>query len=111
MWQSHDDPQRRLPAENFGTVVAAIESFSPVFGFLPSRAARADALKVPKPISETDSPLATALTIAPVTASSALAASTLVSPASSAIASISSDLFMLIPWFGGRGFRMTGKPE
>ena len=33
------------PAENFGTVVAAILIFSPVFGFLPSRAARAAALK------------------------------------------------------------------
>ena len=57
------------PAANFGTVVAAILIFSPVFGFLPSRAARGEALNEPKPTNETPSPVATASTMVSITAS------------------------------------------
>ena len=45
------------PAENFGTVRAAIFSGAPVFGFLPVRAERITGLKVPKPNSATGLPL------------------------------------------------------
>lgn len=48
------------PGVNFGTVVAAIFSASPVRGFLPLRAAHLTALKVPKPIRVTSGLLATA---------------------------------------------------
>jgi hypothetical protein len=37
---------RALPAENFGTVAAAICTFSPVRGFTPCRAARSDEERV-----------------------------------------------------------------
>lgn len=39
------------PAENLGTVAAAILSFSPVRGLLPVRATRLATLNVPKPIN------------------------------------------------------------
>jgi len=42
---------KAAPAENLGTVAAAIFKGSPVRGFLPLRAARLAALKVPKPIN------------------------------------------------------------
>ena len=40
---------KATPGVNFGTVVAWILMGAPVFGFLPTRAARAAGLKVPKP--------------------------------------------------------------
>ena len=55
------------PAENFGMVVAAILIFSPVFGFLPSRAARSAALKEPKPTRLMPSLLAIASTMLSMT--------------------------------------------
>ena len=44
------------PAENFGTVVAGILISAPVFGLLPVRTARVEALKEPKPARVTWSP-------------------------------------------------------
>src|ERR1700710_1876696 len=61
--------QRPLPAVNFTVLAAAISSGSPVFGFLPVRAARAPAPKEPKPINWTVSPATTARVIAPNTSS------------------------------------------
>src|SRR5690606_30966005 len=51
------------PATNLGSVVAGILILSPVAGFLPARAARLTALKVPKPTSWTASPFFTAVWI------------------------------------------------
>jgi hypothetical protein len=42
---------KRLPAEKCGTVVAGILIDSLVLGFMPTRAARALGLKLPKPTS------------------------------------------------------------
>src|SRR5574343_630760 len=91
------DALKAVPAVNFGTVVAGILSVAPVFGFLPVRAARLAALKVPKPTRVTDSPLVTVLTTAPMMAVSALSAAALVIPASFAATSTSSDLFIYVP--------------
>ena len=44
---------KALPALNAGTLQAAILIFSPVCGFLPSRAYLSRASNVPKPIMET----------------------------------------------------------
>ena len=65
------------PAVKRGTVVAAILSSLPVCGLRPTRAARFDDLKVPKPTRVTVSPLDTAFVTAAITASSALPAAAL----------------------------------
>src|SRR6478609_6591402 len=52
---------KRLPAENAGTVFAAILSSLPVCGLRPVRAARLRGSNVPKPIKVTFLPLATVL--------------------------------------------------
>lgn len=90
------------PALKVGTVVAAIFSASPVLGFLPVRAARLDALKVPKPISATSLPLATDAVMISSSASMDLPAAALETSVLVASASISSDLFMVVslPWLG-----------
>ena len=84
------------PAENFGTVVAAILRTSPVFGFLPTRAARLAGLNVPKPIRATSCPLATALVMIATSASIDLPAATFETSVTAASSSISSAL--LISW-------------
>jgi hypothetical protein len=85
------------PAANLGTVISGIWIFSPVFGFLPSRAARVLALKEPNPTSVTVSPLATASTTASVAASSAFVAAVFDRSERAAMASINSDLFISSP--------------
>jgi hypothetical protein len=52
-----------FPALNFGVFIAGILIFSPVLGFLPSLAALAPTLNVPKPVRVTSSPLDNAFVI------------------------------------------------
>lgn len=85
---------KALPDLKAGTVVAAILRTSPVRGFLTERAARLRDSKVPKPITETESPLATASAMVSSTTSTARPAATLVISVLLATASMSSDLFM-----------------
>ena len=59
---------KAFPALNAGTLQAAILIFSPVCGFLPSRAALSRASNVPKPIKETLSPALTAFCMPPINA-------------------------------------------
>ena len=67
-----------FPAENFGTLAAGILSDSPVRGFLPIRAFRFEIVKVPKFTRETRCPFFNDVVTAPVKASSAVPAATLV---------------------------------
>ncbi len=83
------------PALKRGTVAAAILSFSPVRGFLPTRAARLAALKVPKPISCTSCFLATVLVMISTRALTARPAAALDMSVSLANASINSALFKI----------------
>src|ERR1043165_6775970 len=64
-----------LPALNFGTVVAAIWTRSPVRGFTPCRAALAAAENLPKPVKLIESPLFRVSVTASMKASTALPAS------------------------------------
>ena len=67
---------------------------APVCGLRPERAARLLTKKLPKPVMDTLSQLASAPEIAPVVADRARAASALVRPEPSAIAATKSDLFI-----------------
>ena len=67
-----------FPAVKAGTVVAAILMIAPVWGLRPSRAARAELLKVPKPGTVTSAPDATVLWIMSMYALTARSASALV---------------------------------
>merc|ERR1712093_9877 len=85
-----------LPGLNAGTFAAAILIVSPVCGFRPSRAARSRTENVPKPTSETLSPLLSASVTDDSNASSARVAAALEMSAFDAILSISCDLFTLV---------------
>jgi hypothetical protein len=74
---------------NVGALRAGILSSLPVCGLRPTRAARLETLKVPKPMSVTTSPFLSALVIAASVASIARPASAFVEPAAFATASIS----------------------
>ena len=90
-----------LPALNFTALEAGICSTLPGSrGFLPVRAALCTTEKVPKPIRDMESPFLSAPSIAPVQALRALSESALLSPASAAIASTSSDLVISYPKSG-----------
>ena len=69
-----------LPAENFGTVVAAICTRSPVRGLTPWRAARGAAENLPKPVKLTVSPAFSVSVTDSMNASTALPASRAESP-------------------------------
>jgi hypothetical protein len=86
---------KAAPALKRGTVAAAIFSFSPVRGFLPTRAARLAALNVPKPMSCTSCFLATVLVMISTTALNARPAAALDMSVSLANASINSALFKI----------------
>ena len=86
---------KAAPAVKRGTVAAAIFSFSPVRGFLPTRAARLAALKVPKPISCTSCFFATVLVMMSTKALTARPAAALDMSVSLANASMSSALFKI----------------
>src|SRR5690606_40573714 len=86
--------RRPLPGLKPGRRAAAICRVAPVCGLRPSRAARSFTAKVPKPTSETLSPLRSALVMVSVRASRARAAVDLGRSAEAAMASISSALFM-----------------
>ena len=62
-------PFRLAPALNFGALLAAIFTFSPVCGLRPTRALRLPTLNVPKPVMPTFSPFFSALAITPSVAS------------------------------------------
>jgi hypothetical protein len=86
-----------LPAENFGTFLAAILIALPVLGFLPVLAFLLESEKVPKPTRDTLSPFFTALVTASIAASSALPAAALLQSAAAAIFSTSSAFVIHIP--------------
>lgn len=69
---------------------------APVDGLRPSRAERSDTEKVPNPISDTRPPEDSVLEMLLVTESSAFLAAALEMPASAAIASMSSALFIVL---------------
>src|SRR5215831_12451121 len=83
------------PAENFGTLAAAILMVSPVRGLRPKRAFRFATVNVPKFTSVTRCPFFSEVVTAPVKAWSAVPAATLVIPADAAIFAISSSLVIL----------------
>src|SRR5918998_6115794 len=91
---------RALPALKAGTLEAAIFIFSPVWGFLPSLALRSRTENLPKPVILTSSPLLSASVTTLSKAPKCLWASPSGTPASSAILSISSPLFMAAPFSG-----------
>ncbi|EJX02807.1 hypothetical protein EVA_09085 [gut metagenome] len=62
---------KAVPAVNFGVRQAGIEIVSPVCGLRPTRAARSEAVNVPKPIRRTSSPAATVSTTISMKASTA----------------------------------------
>ncbi len=86
-----------LPGVNFGTVLAGMLIFPPVAGFLPIRASRLRPWKLPKPIRETLSPLATAVMTVLVNALSISLQDLEVTPVSSAMVRKRSSLFMNYP--------------
>ena len=88
------------PARNFGTEVALIFTVAPVCGLRPVRAGRSFFSKLPKPVMDTLSPEATALTISSKTASTASEAAFLLPSRRAATASISSALFTFFPLHG-----------
>src|SRR5690606_23197891 len=88
-------PSKSAPALNFTTFFAAILIVLPVCGFLPSLAALLETEKEPNPTKETLSPFFKVLATFSVTDSNAFLAATLEIPASAAIASINSDLFII----------------
>lgn len=83
-----------LPALNTGTCAAGIFNGSPVEGLRPVRALRFLASKEPKPINTTLSPAATAPMMTSTVALNIASASFFVTPVFSAIAAISSVLFI-----------------
>lgn len=84
-----------LPALNLGTLRALILITAPVCGLRPLRAARSDTENVPKPTSVTLSPFFSDVITVLVNESSASLACDFVTPASFAILSINSALFIL----------------
>ena len=86
-----------LPGVNFGRVLAGMLSFPPVAGFVPMRASRLRPWKLPKPIRDTLSPLATAVITVSVNALSISLHDLEVTPVSSAMARKRSSLFMNYP--------------
>src|SRR6056297_53747 len=86
---------------------------APVCGLRPSRPARAMTENVPKPTSATWSPFTSAFVMLSITASSARPASDLLMSASEAMASMSSDLFTMIPFdsycYAGRACSAMGR--
>src|SRR5262249_52618329 len=101
-----------LPAWNFGTVVAAMCTFSPVRGLTPMRAARAEVENLPKPVNVMLSPFFNACVIVSRTASTAAPASRLDMPAESATASTKSCLVtvLLLTSDSGSGNRRSLTP-
>src|SRR3712207_689964 len=89
---------RALPALKEGTLEALIFIFSPVWGFLPSLALRSLTENFPKPVILTSSPPLSASVTTRWKAPKCSWASLAVTPASSAILSMSSVLFMMIPF-------------
>src|SRR4028118_97892 len=104
-------PLRAFPALKAGTLDAAIFIFSPVRGFLPSLALRSLTENVPKLIILTSSSPLSASVTTRSKAPKCLWASPSGTPASSAILSMSSVLFISAP-FSGRmclsgGYRLV----
>src|SRR5215213_1896180 len=91
---------RALPALKAGTLEAAIFIFSPVWGFLPSLALRSRTENLPKPVILTSSPLLSASVTTSSKAPKYFWALPSGTPASSAILSMSSLLFMVAPFSG-----------
>ena len=89
---------RAAPAENFGAFDALIFTRSPVRGLTPWRAARLTTENLPKPVMITSSPFFSVFDTVPRNDSSTIAESAFVRPVSAATASISSDLFILLPF-------------
>ena len=88
-----------LPAENLGMRAAGIFNASPVRGLRPIRAFRFEMVNVPKFTNVTRCPFREVVT-APVKASSATVAATLVIPALVAIFAINSSLVIgSLPWW------------
>src|SRR5690606_21757088 len=83
------------PAFHFATVSAGIFIFSFVCGLCPSLAFHLEVEKVPKPTHATLSPSDNALFPFEVKESKAFLVAAFVMPASAAIASINSDLFII----------------
>ena len=88
-------PESSAPALNFTTFLAAILIVAPVCGFLPSRAALLDTDQEPNPTKETLPPPLSVDPTFPSIDSSAFLAAAFEMPASAAIASISSVLFII----------------
>src|SRR5574344_691720 len=88
-------PANSAPALNLATFLAAIVIGFFVAGLIPLRAPRVATENVPKPTKLTLSPAARALETLATTASRAFLESTLLRPASSAIALIKSALFII----------------
>src|SRR5690606_18593670 len=84
------------PALNFATVFAAILIVFLVCGLIPFLALLSEVEKVPKPTKEILSPFFKAAVTLSVNESKAFFAAALVMPASAAIASINSDLFIIL---------------
>src|SRR5918997_3434691 len=105
---------RALPALKEGTLEALIFIFSPVWGFLPSLALRSLTENLPKPVILTSSPALSASATTRSKAPKCLWASPSGTSASSAILSISSVLFMVVPFcrrlLGSRRSRWRSLP-
>jgi len=89
-------PSNSAPALNFTTFLAAILIVAPVCGFLPSLAALSDTDQEPKPTKDTLPPF---FKVAPTLLkndSKANLAAAFEIPESAAIASINSDLFIIL---------------
>jgi len=84
-----------LPGLKAGALEAGISMVAPVAGFLPVRAARSFTSKVPKPTSCTLSPDFSAVCSVSTNAFRAVSQSFLVRPLASAMAVISSVLFIV----------------
>src|SRR5215218_614729 len=91
---------RALPALKAGTLEAAIFIFSPVWGFVPSLALRSRTENFPKPVILTSSPPLSASVTTLSKAPKHFWASPSGTPASCAILSMSSPLFMAAPFSG-----------
>src|SRR5205807_10612387 len=96
---------RPAPGVNFGTREAAILIFSPVAGLRPSRALRLLTLNFPNPEKTTSLPRLRVLSIVSRTASTASAASLLLSPARSATWSTNSAFVTCSPPWRSRASR------
>ena len=89
------DFSKSEPALNFTTFLAAIVIGSPDFGFLPVLSSLLDTDQDPKPTKDTLSPAFNVFSTLPKNDSKANLAAALVIPASAAIASIKSYLFII----------------